>query len=99
MPNYMPDNSKVDKYPIAPKASYPVRVMRSNRHLPINNKEGVGSISLPLSQALHQNGAKRITRMWPLVSSVKTLYHEATWLVLPLSEKAGKTCKKMKIEH
>ena len=44
-------------------------------------------------------GSKPAACIWPLVSLVKTWYHEATWLVLPLAEKVGKACKRMKIEH
>ena len=50
---------QIYKCPITPKAGHVVEVMGSHRQLPISNKEGVGSVPLPFSQGLHQNGASR----------------------------------------
>ena len=51
-----PKHPHVNERPIAPKADHPMKVIRSRRHLPVNNVEGVDCVPSPLSQALHQNG-------------------------------------------
>jgi len=50
---------QVCESPIAPKAGHAVEVIGTHSYLPINNVEGVGSVPLPLSQSLHQNGTSR----------------------------------------
>lgn len=57
MPSYTPEAPQFDECSIAPKAKHPVKVIRSHRHLLVSNVEGVDCVPLPLSQALHQNGA------------------------------------------
>ena len=41
-------------------------------------------------------GSNPVAQMWALVSTVRTLYHVATWLVLPLPKNGGKVYKKIK---
>ena len=40
--------------------------------------------------------SKPAAQMWAYVSTIRTLYHAAIWLVIPLPENGGKVYKRMK---
>ena len=43
-------------------ASHAVEVVKSHRHLPLNNVKGVGSIPPPFNEALHQGSTHKLLR-------------------------------------
>ena len=68
-----------------------------SHHLPAN--VCIRMALAELSGSKQRMGSKPASHTKAFMSSARALYQEEMWLVLPLTEKGGKTCKEMKGEH